>query len=318
MREKSDTAIQKNIGKKKKKVAAKIYIRNNYQLYMMLVLPVIYLILFKYKPMIGVVAAFKNYNVFRGVWGSPWTGLSHFKEAFASNDFWMALKNTLILNVGDIIISFPIPIILALFLYELNSKVIKKSTQVILYLPYFFSWVIIAGIVNQLCSNGGMINNIITAFGGKSINFLTVPWMWQAVYWISGLWQGAGYGLIIYLAALSGADPSLGEAAYIDGAGRFKRIWYVTIPQIKGTISVMLIMKLGQVVSIGFDRPYMMSNTLVKSVSDVISTYVYSVGLQSARFDFATAVGLFQSVVGVLLLLIVNAMAKKFGEEGVI
>jgi len=159
---------------------------------------------------------------------------------------------------------------------------------------------------------------VIKAFGGESVDFLTNPVIWRIVYWITGIWQSAGYGLIIYLAALTGTDPSLSEAAYIDGAGRMKRIWFITIPQIKGTITVMLIMQLGKVVSIGFDRPYMMSNTLVKDVSEVISTYVYNVGLQSARFDFATAVGLFQSVVGVILILIVNTMAKKFGEEGIL
>ncbi len=301
-----------------RKMPKKAYIKNHYQLYLMLVFPLIYLLLFKYKPMLGTVVAFKQFNIFEGVWGSEWIGLEHFKEAFSSSDFWLALKNTLILNVGDIILGFPIPIILALFLYELNSKFIKKSTQLILYLPNFFSWVIIAGIVNQLCSNNGLLNSLIAMFGGKSVDFLTNPVIWRIVYWITGIWQGAGYGLIIYLAALTGSDPSLSEAAYIDGAGRLKRIWFITIPQIKGTISVMLIMRLGQVVSIGFDRPYMMGNTIVKDASEVISTYVYSVGLQAARFDFATAVGLFQSVVGVVLILIVNAMARKFGEEGVI
>ncbi|QHQ63600.1 ABC transporter permease subunit [Anaerocolumna sedimenticola] len=300
------------------KISKRTYIKNHYQLYLMLVLPLLYLLLFKYKPMIGTLVAFKQFNIFKGVWDSEWVGLAHFKEAFSSLDFWLALKNTLVLNLGDIILGFPIPIILALFLYELNSKIIKKSTQLILYLPNFFSWVIIAGVVNQICSDNGLLNGLIKLFGGKSIDFLTNPVIWRIVYWIAGIWQGAGYGLIIYLAALTSTDPSLSEAAYIDGAGRLKRIWFVTIPQIKGTITVMLIMKLGQVVSIGFDRPYMMGNTLVKDVSEVISTYVYNVGLQAGRFDFATAVGLFQSVVGVILILVVNALAKKFGEEGVI
>jgi putative aldouronate transport system permease protein len=300
------------------KMTRSTYLKNNYQLYLMLILPLLYLVLFKYKPMLGTVVAFKQFNIFKGVMGSEWIGLAHFKDAFSAAEFWLALKNTLVLNLGDIIIGFPIPIILALFLYELNNRFIKKSTQLILYLPHFLSWVIIAGIVNQICSDNGLLNNIITVFGGKEIDFLTDPSTWRLVYWFSGVWQGAGYGLIIYLAALMGSDPSLGEAAYIDGANRLKRIWSVTIPQIKGTITVMLIMQLGKVVSIGFDRPYMMGNTLVKEVSEVISTYVYNVGLQSGRFDFATAVGLFQSVVGVVLILIVNALAKKIGEEGII
>lgn len=300
------------------KVGIKKYLGNNWQLYLMLLLPVIYLVLFCYKPMMGVVVAFKDYNVFAGVWDSPWVGFAHFAEAFSSKEFWLALKNTLILNLGDIILGFPVPIILAVFLYELRNKFIKKSTQLILYLPNFFSWVIIAGIVTQLCASSGLINNVIVALGGETVDFLGDPFKWRFVYWISGIWQGAGYSLIIYLAALTATDPSLGEAAYIDGATRMQRIWHVTLPQIRGTISMMLIMALGKIVSIGFDRPYMLGNTLVKEASDVISTYVYSVGLQAGRFDFATAVGLFQSVVGIVLILSVNKIAKKFGEEGII
>ncbi len=300
------------------KSSKRAYIKNNYQLYLMLILPLIYLLLFKYKPMFGVVVAFKRFNIFKGVWGSPWVGLSHFTEALTSASFWLALKNTLVLNLGDIIFGFPVPIILALFLYEVNNRFIKKTTQLVLYMPNFLSWVIVAGVVNQLCSNQGLINGIITTLGGNGVDFLTNPILWRIVYWASGIWHGAGYGLIIYLAALTSTDPTLSEAAYIDGAGRLKRIWFVTIPQIKSTITVMLIMQLGKVVSIGFDRPYMMGNTLVKDVSEVISTYVYSVGLQSGRFDFATAVGLFQSVVGVILILIVNEIAKRIGEEGIL
>lgn len=293
------------------------YFKNNWQLYLMLLIPVIWLISFCYKPMLGVVIAFKKFNIFAGMWDSPWVGLLHFKNAFGAAEFWLALKNTLILNLGDIIIGFPIPVLLAVFLNELTSKAIRKTTQVILYLPNFLSWVIISGIAIQLCTSSGLISNIIQMLGGESVNLLSSPGSWRVVYWISGVWQGAGYGLIIYLAALSGTDPSLGEAAYIDGATRFQRIWHVTLPQIRSTITMMLIMQLGKVVSISFERPYMMSNPLVKDVADVISTYVYSVGLQSARFDFATAVGLFQSVVGIVLILSVNTMAKKFGEEGI-
>ncbi len=301
-----------------KKVKNSNYLKNNYQLYMMLVLPILYLVLFKYKPMLGVLVAFKDYNIFVGLWESEWIGFVNFTEAFGSAEFWLAVKNTLVLNLGDIILGFPVPIILAIFLNELTSKSIKKSTQLILYLPYFFSWVIIAGIVQQLLSGTGMLNTIITMFGGEKLDLLGNPVSWRIVYWISGIWQSAGYGLIIYYAALTSADASLNEAAYIDGAGRFKRIWYVTIPQIRGTITMMLIMSLAKVIAISFDRPYMMGNVLVKDVSSVISTYVFSVGLQSGRFDFAAAVGLFQSVIGVTLIFVVNYMAKKFGEDGII
>ena len=294
------------------------HFKNNWQLYLMLVLPLAYLVFFKYLPMVGTVVAFKDYNIFRGIWDSDWIGFAHFKEAFASNEFWLAIRNTLVLNLGDLLIGFPIPIVLAIFLNELNGNKVKKASQVIMYLPHFLSWVIIAGIVQQVFSNNGLINQFIVKFGFESIPFLSNPANWRIVYWITGVWQSAGYGLIIYLAALTSIDPSLYEASYIDGAGRFKRIWYITLPQLRPTVSIMLIMSLGKVMSIGFDRPYLLGNVLVKDASNVISTHVYTLGLQTGRFDFATAIGLFQSVIGVVLILIVNQLAKKFGEEGVL
>jgi putative aldouronate transport system permease protein len=300
-----------------RKIPFKVYMRNTWQLYLMLLIPVIYMLIFRYKPMIGGIIAFKKFNVFAGVWNSPWVGLANFREAFGSRDFWNALMNTLILNAGDLILGFPVPIMIAVFLFEIRSLRIRKITQTILYLPNFLSWVIIAGIITQLFSNSGLVNDIIRKTGLSEVNFLSSPFIWRFVYWFSGIWQSAGYSLIIYLAALSATDSSLGEAAYIDGATRLQRIAHVTIPQIKPTISIMLIMQLGKIVSIDFDRPYMMGNTLVKSASDVISTYVYSVGLQAGRFDFATAVGLFQSVVGIILILSVNKISKKMGEEGI-
>lgn len=309
-------AKQKTAVKEKRNV--KTYLRNSWQLYAMLVIPVVYMILFKYKPMLGVVVAFKKFNVFQGIWDSPWIGLANFQEAFSSRDFWNALKNTLILNIGDLIIGFPIPIFLAVFLNELRSSKIRKTTQTLLYLPNFLSWVIIAGISTQLFSSSGLVNNVLNALGIGTVNFLTNSFIWRIVYWFFGVWQGAGYSLIVYLAALMATDASLGEAAYIDGATRLQRIWYVTLPQISSTITVLLIMQVGKLVTISFDRPYMMGNSLVRDASDVISTYVYSIGLAAGRFDFATAVGLFQTVVGVVLVLSANAVIKKMGQEGIV
>ncbi len=308
---------EKTIKEKARKIPFKVYVRNTWQLYLMLLIPVIYMLMFRYKPMIGGVIAFKKFNVFAGIWNSPWVGFSHFKEAFGSKDFWNALVNTLILNIGDLIIGFPVPVLIAVFLFEIRNVHIRKATQTILYLPNFLSWVIIAGIITQLFSTSGLVNDIFRKVGAREVNFLSSPFIWRFVYWFAGIWQSAGYSLIIYLAALTATDPSLGEAAYIDGATRLQRIAHVTIPQIRPTISIMLIMQLGKIVSIDFDRPFMMGNTLVKSASDVISTYVYSVGLQAGRFDFATAVGLFQSVVGIIMILSVNQISKKMGEEGI-
>ena len=296
----------------------KTYLKNTWQLYAMLIIPVVYMILFKYKPMLGVVVAFKKFNVFQGIWNSPWIGLANFQEAFSSRDFWSALANTLILNIGDLIIGFPIPIFLAIFLNELKSSAVRKTTQTLLYLPNFLSWVIIAGISTQLFSSSGLVNNLLNALGIGTVNFLTNSFAWRIVYWFFGVWQGAGYSLIVYLAALMATDASLGEAAYIDGATRLQRIWYVTLPQISSTITVLLIMQVGKLVSISFDRPYMMGNSLVRDAADVISTYVYSIGLAAGRFDFATAVGLFQTVVGIVLVLSANAVIKKMGQEGIV
>ena len=309
---------KKSTVKKKGVGSMKLYLRNSWQLYAMLVVPVVYMILFKNKTLIGVVVAFKKFNVFQGIWNSPWVGFAHFKEAFTSADFWSALKNTLILNLGDLVIGFPIPIFLAIFLNELRSSGVRKTTQTLLYLPNFLSWVIISGVATQLLSSSGLVNNIVNALGFNSIPFLSNSFLWRFVYWFFGVWQGAGYSLIVYLAALMATDASLGEAAYIDGATRMQRIWHVTLPQISSTITVLLIMQIGKLVSISFDRPYMMGNTLVKDASDVISTYVYSIGLAAGRFDFATAIGLFQTVVGVVLVLLANAVIKKMGQEGIV
>ena len=316
-------AKQKAAVKEKKNVKTylknvKTYLKNTWQLYAMLIIPVVYMILFKYKPMLGVVVAFKKFNVFQGIWNSPWIGLANFQEAFSSRDFWSALANTLILNIGDLIIGFPIPIFLAIFLNELKSSAVRKTTQTLLYLPNFLSWVIIAGISTQLFSSSGLVNNLLNALGFGTVNFLTNSFIWRIVYWFFGVWQGAGYSLIVYLAALMATDASLGEAAYIDGATRLQRIWYVTLPQISSTITVLLIMQVGKLVSISFDRPYMMGNSLVRDAADVISTYVYSIGLAAGRFDFATAVGLFQTVVGIVLVLSANAVIKKMGQEGIV
>lgn len=309
--------MSKRQGQTKRVGSVKLYLKNNWQLYLMLLVPVVYMILFKYKPMLGVVVAFKKFNIFKGIWDSPWVGLANFKEAFSSAEFWSALKNTLILNLGDLIIGFPIPIFLAVFLNELRSSAVRKTTQTLLYLPNFLSWVIISGIVTQLFSSSGLVNNVVNAMGGESISFLSNSFIWRFVYWFMGVWNGAGYSLIVYLAALMATDASLGEAAYIDGATRLQRIWHVTLPQISSTITTLLIMQLGKLVNISFDRPYMMGNTLVKDASEVISTYVYSVGLAAGRFDFATAVGLFQTVVGIILVLSANAVIKKMGQEGI-
>lgn len=302
-----------NGGVPAKKVPLGLYLRNTWQLYAMMLIPIAYIICFKYKPLLGIVIAFKKYNMFKGIWESPWVGFAHFREAFSSSEFWNTVRNTLVLNLGDLIIGFPVPVILAIFLNELRSSKIRKTTQVILYLPNFLSWVIIAGIAQQLFSGGGLINNLFHT----NIPFLSNGILWCIVYWIMGIWQSAGYSLIIYLAALMGTDPSQSEAAYIDGATRLQRIWHITVPQIMPTISTLLIMQLGKIINISLDRPLMMSNALVKDYSQVISIFVYEKGIAGGRFDYTAAVGLFQSVIGIIMIFSVNAICKKMGQEGI-
>lgn len=286
-------------------------------LYAMVMIPIVYFIIFKYVPMYGLQIAFKKYNIFQGIFASDWVGWRWFKEAFTSDEFILALKNTLILNLGGLIINFPFPIILAILLSEMTHKKYAKATQVILYIPHFLSTVIVAGLVFQVFSTTGAVNTFLDKIGLEKINFLGRIPSWRAIYWGSGVWQGAGYGMIVYLAAIAGINTELYDAAYIDGAGRWKRIWHVTLPQIKSTIVTMTIMNIGKLLSISFERPYLLGNVLVKDGANVISTYVYDIGLQAGRYDFATAVGLFQSVVSVIMVVAANKAAKKMGEEGI-
>lgn len=283
----------------------------------MLIIPIAYFILFKYVPMGGTIVAFKKYNIFKGMWASPWVGLKNFKEAFAAREFRLAIKNTLILNIGGLLINFPFPIVTAILLSEMRYKKVKKFTETVLYIPHFLSVVVIAGIMYQVFGPRGMVNGGIMALGLKAVPFMTNTISWRIIYWGSGVWSGLGYGMIIYLAAIAGVNTELYDAAYIDGAGRWKRIWHVTLPQIKPTIVTMTVMNVGKILSISFERPLLLGNVAVKSASQVISTYVYSVGLQAGRYDFAAAVGLFQSVVCVAMVLIANKVANKLGEEGI-
>ena len=286
-------------------------------LYIMLFIPIIYFIVFHYLPLGGIVVAFKQYNIFQGIWDSPWVGLAHFKEVFASGEFRTALKNTIVLNLGELFITFPFPIVLAVLLNEMSNQRMKKLTQTVLYLPHFLSMVVIAGIVYQVFGTSGIVNNVLSSFHIGPVNFVGDSSKWRAIYWGTGIWMGAGYGMIVYLAAMAGINVELYDAAYMDVAGRWKRIWHVTLPQIRPTVVTMTIMNVGKILSISFERPYLMGNVLVQDVSSVISTYVYSVGLQAGRYDFATAVGLFQSIVAVCMVVAANQVAKRLGEEGI-
>ncbi|GIO59889.1 ABC transporter permease [Paenibacillus cineris] len=293
------------------------YIKRDGLLYFLLLLPMAYILIFKYAPIYGLVMAFQDYNIFEGIKGSEWVGLDVFRFIFEQDSFYRALKNTLVLNVLDLIAGFPAPILLAILLNEVRQAKFKKMTQTVLYLPHFLSWVIIGGMVYLMFSNGGMINNFLSSFGLERIEFLSRKIPWLITYIAVGVWQNIGWGTIIYLAAITGINRELYEASDIDGCSRLRKMWHITLPGIKSTINILLILQIGRMVSIGFDRPFVMGNSLVSDYSDVISTFVYRVGISSGDFSQATAVGLFQSVVGLILLLSANFVAKKLGEDGI-
>jgi len=296
------------------------YLQRTWMLYLMLVLPIGFFAVFRYVPMSNIVIAFKDYNIFHVTpWEAPWVGLRWFQETFQSADFYRVLRNTLMLNMLDLIFGFPAPIILAILLNELAFKRFKKVTQTIVYLPHFISWIIISGMAIQLFApGGGVVNLMLERVGLGPINFLGEPGNWVATYIGLGVWRSMGWGTIIYLAAITGINSELYEAAEVDGCGRWAKIWHVTLPGIRPTMVVLLILNLGHMLGSEFDRPFAMTNEFVRfNVGDVISTYVFRVGIQNFRFSLTAAIGLFQSVVCVVFLLIANFIAKRAGERGI-
>lgn len=288
---------------------------SHWQLYVIIALPIIYLLVFHYWPMYGVQLAFRKYQVTKGITGSPWVGLKYFKMFFSAPSCWIIIKNTILLSLGSIIIGFPFPIILAVALNEVRSKFFAKTVQLVTYAPYFISTVIMVGLLFQLLDpNMGMINKIMTSLGFEAKRFMESSSLFRGVYIWSGIWQGMGYSAIIYLAALSGVNPQLQEAAIIDGASKFKRILHVDLPSISSTIVILLILNLGNVMSVGFEKVYLMQNEVNAATSEIIATYVYKTGLGNANFGFATAVGLFQSIINLILLVTVNRVARKISD----
>ena len=298
-----------------------VYMKRYWQLYLLLLLPMLYLIIFKYIPMIYIQIAFKKYSIVQSVWEMPLAknyGFEYFIKAFANRDFINALRNTLTLNLMDLVIGFPAPIIFALILNELVFTKFKRVVQTIAYMPHFLSWVIIYSLALQLFApTNGLINILLQNMGFSTIHFLDKPSNWVITYVLTGVWQNFGWGSIVYLAAIAGISPELYEAASVDGAGRFKKMWHITLPGIRSTVVVLLIMNLGNILGSGFDRPYAFQNNTVMSVSNVISTFVYQNGIKGLQFSLTTAVGLFQSVICVIFLLASNWLSRKMGDRGI-
>ncbi|MFR2839237.1 MAG: ABC transporter permease [Zhenhengia sp.] len=300
---------------KEKLSKAKKRIMRHWQLYIILLIPVVLVAIFSYGPMYGLQIAFKDYIPSYGIEGSKWVGFKHFINFINSHQFSRLIGNTITISLYSLIAGFPIPIILALALNECTSTKFKKAVQMITYAPHFISTVVMVGIILLILSpSSGIINQFIQLFGGKPIDFMAKPEWFKSIYVWSGVWQGMGYSSIIYIAALAGIDPTLHEAAIVDGASRWQRIWHVNIPGILPTVTILLIMNFGSIMSVGYEKILLMQNSLNMAKSDVISTFVYRMGLESAQYSFSAAVGLFNAVINFILLAIVNMVAKKLGE----
>lgn len=280
---------------------------------MMALLGLAWMIVFNYIPMYGIIIAFKEFNIVKSISSAPWVGLEHFKEFFAADDFWIVMKNTLGISFLKLFIGFPLPILFALFLNEVRSIRYKKLVQTISYLPHFLSWVILGGILTNWLADVGIINNILMGLGliREPISYLAEPSYFWGIVVTSDIWKELGWSAIIYLAAVASISPEMYEAATIDGAGRFQKMWYITLPSIKATISILFILAVGGVLNSNFDQILVLRNTLNESASNVIDIYVYHTGMLNGRYSYSTAVGLFKSVIALILLLVANKVTKK-------
>lgn len=298
----------KQIKRNKSRYLNKRYI----QLYLLAAIPFLFVLIFSYVPMYGVLLAFKDFSIRKGIMGSPWAGLKYFKQLLTIPIFPTIFKNTIVLSLQSLIFGFPFPIILALAFNEIRNKKLKKTIQTITFAPYFISTVVVVSIITQMFSyRFGVANAIVNAFGRESINFVGTSEFFRPSYILSGIWSGAGYGSILYIAALSTVDPSLYEAASIDGASKFQKVLNIDLPCIVPTIIISLVLSAGNILSLGFEKAYLLQNPVNYMVSEIIPTYVYKTGIEQAQFSFSTAVGLFNAVINIIVLFIVNKIADK-------
>jgi putative aldouronate transport system permease protein len=290
-------------------------IKRNYELYLFLLPVIVLYLIFRYYPMYGVQIAFKEFTASLGIWGSEWVGFEHFVRFFQSYNFWTIIGNTLSLSVLSLLFGFPVPILVALMLNQLMAKRYKKFVQTVIYAPHFISTVVLIGMLNVFLSpNSGLVNHMIQFFGGEPILFMADAGWFRPLYILSGIWQETGFSTIIYLAALAGVSPELHEAAIMDGASKWKRVRHVDLPGILPTIIILLVLALGNVMSVGFEKAFLMQSDLNYSTSNILPTYVYEQGIQKAQYSFSAAIGLFNSVLNILLLFVVNRIARKLTE----
>lgn len=299
---------------KKVRVKPLKLIKKNWDLYLLFIPVVLYFAIFEYGPMYGVLIAFKDYMARFGIMGSPWVGFKHFERFFDSYYFERLILNTLGIGLYDLVVGFPIPILLALMINEVRSSMYKRLVQTVTYAPHFLSTVVVVGMLFLFLSPAGIMNKMIGLFGFGPVHFMTEPAWFKTVYVLSGVWQHMGWSSIVYLAALASVDPQLHEAAKVDGASRLQRIWHINIPGIMPTIVILLILDVGRILSVGFEKVFLMQNELNMQASDVISTYVYRTGIMGAQYSYSAAIGLFNSVVVFVMLVIVNWIARKVNE----
>jgi putative aldouronate transport system permease protein len=290
-------------------------LKRNVHIYIIALPVVLYYLVFHYFPMYGALIAFKDFRPSLGVWGSPWAGFKHFKEFFGSYYFLRLLKNTLALSVYSLVFGFPAPIILALLLNELRSTVYKRMVQTVTYIPHFISIVIISGIIINFVKQDGLISLLVKQFTGYDGSLLMEQRFFRPIYVISGIWQNVGWSSIIYLATLAGIDPELYEAARIDGAGRWRQILAITIPSLLPTITILLILQMGSLMNVGFEKVMLLYNPRIYDTADVISTFVYRQGILSAQYSFSSAVGLFNSIINCLLVVFANQFSKRMTDN---
>lgn len=290
-------------------------ILTNWQLYLFLLPTILYFLVFKYGPMYGIQIAFKDFVPTDGIWGSPWVGLEHFQRFFNSFQFGTLLRNTLVLSIYALVISFPLPVFLSLLMNQFPVVRYRRLVQTVIYAPTFISTVVLVGMINVFLSpRSGLINHLVVLFGGQPVQFMASPDWFPSIYVWSGVWQGTGFATIVYMAALASVDPALHEAAIMDGASKWGRIRYVDLPAIMPTIIILLILAVGNIMNVGFEKALLMQTPLNKPTSEIIQTYVYSLGLQRAQYSFSAAVGVFNSVVNLILLVMVNRFAKRVSD----
>lgn len=289
-----------------------------WQIYLLILPALLFVILFSYVPLYGIQIAFKDFNPALGIGGSPWSGLKYFKQFISSPSFWQLIKNTVLLNLYQLLICFPASILFALMLNELGNQKFKRVVQMVTYAPYFISVVAMVGMIQLFLKyDSGVLNNLLALLGMERRDFLTDPKAFRTIYVLSDLWQFTGWNAIIYIAALSSIDPQLIESAKVDGANRLQKIWYIDIPGILGTIVIMLILRMGQMLNIGFDKIFLLQNNMIMETSDVISTYVYRIGLIGGQYSYTTAIGVFNSIINFIILVVVNQIAKRANGSGI-